>query len=238
MDREEDEVDASMDQIYSPEMREKMFDASNNGNYHKNKLNMNKNISGNNGYGSGFKGKEKEGEDGGEDLFTLSFRDVSYSIKKKRKWFGKNDGGEKYQQILNKVSGIVTPGQSLAIMGSTGSGKTTLLDILACREKQGKVLGEILINGIDAQKNLKILRKDIGYVTQDDYLLGTATVRETLRFVADLRLPNIYSSKEKDELVKKTLRVLGIYHIADSKVGSQFDRGVSGGEKKTRCHWL
>ena len=73
-------------------------------------------------------------------------------------------------------------------MGSSGSGKTTLLDALGGRLHKGATLeGAVLVNG----RPTRLAYGGAAYVTQDDCLLGTLSVRETLKFVAFLRLPQV-----------------------------------------------
>ena len=60
---------------------------------------------------------------------TLTWENVNYSVEIKKGLFKKADS----KQILHDLSGIVRPGQLLAIMGSTGAGKSSLLDVLAMR---------------------------------------------------------------------------------------------------------
>eukprot|EP00913_Durusdinium_trenchii_P012806 g12024.t1 len=57
----------------------------------------------------------------------------------------------------------------------------------------------------------------------------------SLWFSANLRLPKSYSRKEKEELVEKTLKELGLEKCADTYIGDDMIRGVSGGEKKRTC---
>jgi ABC-type lipoprotein export system ATPase subunit len=132
------------------------------------------------------------------------------------------------KQILHDVSGIFRPGMN-AIMGPTGSGKTTLLDVLAGRTEQTGINGHILVDGSRRPKNFKCMT---GYVVQDDVVMGTLTVRENLMFSANLRLPKSVSHREKCDRVTETLEELGLVKCADSKVGTEFIRGVSGGERK------
>ena len=73
------------------------------------------------------------------------------------------------------------------------------------------------------------------YVMQQDILTPTQTVRESLWFSANLRLPNSYSKKDKLELVEKMLKDLGLEKCADTYIGDDMIRGVSGGEKKRTC---
>ena len=82
----------------------------------------------------------------------------------------------------------------LAIMGPSGSGKTTLLDTLAGRlSSKMDVTGDIQVNGHKAQ----LAYGQAAYVTQDEMMYGTLTVRETLMFSALLRLPPSMPHQEK-----------------------------------------
>ncbi|NWI68444.1 ABCG2 protein, partial [Todus mexicanus] len=125
-------------------------------------------------------------------------------------------------------SGIMRPGLN-AILGPTGSGKSSLLDILAARKDPHGLSGDILINGAPQPANFKCTS---GYVVQDDVVMGTLTVRENLKFSAALRLPKSVKEQEKNERVNQIIKELGLSKVADSKVGNQFTRGVSGGERK------
>uniref|UniRef100_A0A6Q2Y0X8 ABC transporter domain-containing protein n=1 Tax=Esox lucius TaxID=8010 RepID=A0A6Q2Y0X8_ESOLU len=129
-------------------------------------------------------------------------------------------------------SGIMKAGMN-AIMGPTGSGKTSLLDVIAGRkDPAGLKSGQVLVDGkmVDAD-----LRLTSGYVVQDDILMGTLSVRENLLFSGNLRLdPRRYSSSEKQHRVNTVIQDLGLQDCAHTKIGTEFLRGVSGGEKK-RC---
>ena len=67
---------------------------------------------------------------------------------------------------------------------------------------------------------------------QDDVVMGTLTVRENLNFSASLRLSRALSKKERGQRVEGVIRDLGLTEVADSKVGTEFIRGISGGERK------
>lgn len=143
----------------------------------------------------------------------LSFNDLSVKI---------ND-----RQILQNVSGKVHPGEMLAIMGPSGSGKTTLLNILAGRLSPGS--GEILLNGTNLNKKVK---KKICYVLQEDIFFAHLTLQETLTFSAMLRLPDTLSKDQKLQKVEEIVDNLDIRKCLHTKIGSPFERGLSGGEKK------
>lgn len=151
---------------------------------------------------------------------TLSFQDISYSI----------DG----KPILNQTFGSLKPGECMAIMGSSGAGKSTLLDILACKNKSGYTSGDIYVNGrkLETPKEYQIFRNSIGFVNQDDIMIPTLTVYETVLNSALLRLPNSMAFEVKQAKVLQILSELKISHIKDMLIGSDFERGISGGEKR------
>ncbi|KAI7789230.1 ATP-binding cassette sub-family G member 2, partial [Triplophysa rosa] len=103
------------------------------------------------------------------------------------------------------------------------------LDVLAARKDPAGLSGEVLIDGAPQPPNFKCLS---GYVVQDDVVMGTLTVRENLCFSAALRLPKSIKQREKDEKVERLIQELGLSKVADSRVGTQLIRGISGGERK------
>ena len=76
------------------------------------------------------------------------------------------------------------------------------------------------------------LRDRVGYVLQTDFLLPFLTVRETLRFAARLRLPASASRQHKRAVVEALITELGLKDVADTRVGGQRVRGISGGEAR------
>lgn len=148
---------------------------------------------------------------------SLLFQDVSYQLK------GRN--------ILSGISGAVHPGELMAIMGASGAGKTTFLDILARKNKVGSAGGDFYLNGEKVRDDE--FRSVIGFVDQDDTLLPTLTVHETILDSALLRLPKEMSRASKEQKVEDVERQLGIYHIRHQTIGSEESgRGISGGEKR------
>ncbi|XP_045904151.1 broad substrate specificity ATP-binding cassette transporter ABCG2b isoform X3 [Micropterus dolomieu] len=159
---------------------------------------------------------------------TVTFSNLHYCVQEKRLCCKR--GPEKY--ILKDVSGIMRPGMN-AIMGATGSGKTSLLDVIAGRkDPAGLQQGKVLVDGKVVTSDLRL---SSAYVVQDDILMGTLTVKENLQFSANLRLkPQHHSSTDKKSRVDAIIQELGLTDCADTKIGTEFLRGVSGGERK-RC---
>ncbi|KAG8454243.1 hypothetical protein GDO86_000763 [Hymenochirus boettgeri] len=157
---------------------------------------------------------------------TISFYNIRYKVKLKTGLICKRKVVDRI--ILNDINGIMRPGLN-AILGPTGSGKSSLLDVLAARKDPHGLSGEVLVDGKPQPPNFKCIS---GYVVQDDVVMGTLTVRENLQFSAALRLPRTVRQKEKDERINQIIKELGLTKVADSKVGTQLIRGVSGGERK------
>ncbi|NWZ22362.1 ABCG2 protein, partial [Asarcornis scutulata] len=157
---------------------------------------------------------------------VVSFHNIQYSVKQSSGFLCRRKTVEK--KILQNVYGIMKPGLN-AILGPTGSGKSSLLDVLAARKDPAGLSGEVLIDGIPQPPNFKCIS---GYVVQDDVVMGTMTVRENLHFSAALRLPSSISFQEKEERVTQIISELGLSKVANSKVGTELIRGVSGGERK------
>lgn len=134
------------------------------------------------------------------------------------------------QQVLEKVSFSVKSGQMLAILGTSGSGKTSLLDVLAGRNDGGGVEGEMFLNGVPWTRQM--VRSCSAYVRQDDRLLAHLTVKETLMFVAQLKLPSSFSKEDIENRVDGVISELGLRHVWDTKIGNEESRGVSGGERR------
>lgn len=133
------------------------------------------------------------------------------------------------QNVLEKLSGYAEPGTFTALMGPSGSGKSTLLDALSGRLAANAFMsGTILLNG----RKAKLSFGTAAYVTQDDNLIGTLTVRETISYSARLRLPDRMPWSDKRALVESTIVEMGLQDCADTVIGNWHLRGVSGGERR------
>lgn len=137
-------------------------------------------------------------------------------------------GGATTRTILNGATGMVRPGEVLAMLGPSGSGKTTLLTALAGR-LSGNLSGSIKYNGNPFSASIK---HSIGFVPQDDLFYAHLTVLETLTYAAMLRLPRTLTKPEKLEQVEMVINELGLSKCRNICIGGLLSRGVSGGERK------
>ncbi|KAJ5189084.1 Aminoacyl-tRNA synthetase class 1a anticodon-binding [Penicillium cf. griseofulvum] len=136
------------------------------------------------------------------------------------------------RDLLNDISGDVQHGELVALMGPSGCGKTTLLNVLARRAASSgaKVLGETYVN--DTEVDSRTFQRVTSYVEQEDVLIGSLTVQETLKFAADLSLPSSVSKRQRMDRIQTLLEAFGIQNQANTLVGTPIRKGISGGQKR------
>ncbi|KAI1406119.1 ABC-2 type transporter-domain-containing protein [Hypoxylon fuscum] len=155
--------------------------------------------------------KSKKEEEGTtlkiESSSILTWEDLNYDVPV--------PGGTR--RLLNSVYGYCQPGQLTALMGASGAGKTTLLDVLASRKNIGVIHGDVLVDGTKPGKEFQ---RSTSYAEQLDMHDPTQTVREALRFSADLRQPFETPREEKYAYVEEIIALLEMEHIADCIIGT------------------
>ncbi|KAL5054548.1 hypothetical protein RYX36_035230 [Vicia faba] len=164
----------------------------------------------------------KRMNNGGEENkgICLSWKDL---------WVTVSGSKNQSKSILEGLTGYAKPGQVLAIMGPSGSGKSTLLDALAGRlGSNTRQSGEILINGYKQA----LAYGTSAYVTQDDTLLTTLTVKEAVYYSAQLQLPDTMSKQEKKQRADSTIREMGLQDATNTRIGGWGVKGISGGQKR------
>ena len=135
------------------------------------------------------------------------------------------------RSILNPINTTFKHGELSIIMGPSGSGKTTLLLALTARLSQRyRRQGQVLYNSHTLRPST--IRSICSYVSQSDYLQPFLTVRETLLFAAGLRLPRWITKEQKYAKVDSVIRTMGLTSCADTIVGDETQKGISGGEKR------
>ena len=84
------------------------------------------------------------------------------------------------QQVLQKISLSLSPGESVALIGPSGSGKTTLLNLISRFFDPDQ--GLVKLDGIDLRDfNLQDLRRQVGVVFQQPVILP-GTIAENIGF--------------------------------------------------------
>lgn len=178
--------------------------------------------------------------------FVLSFHNLSYSVKVRRKmklpvFCGKEGPGSSEDVVgnckdsgtkvlLNEISGEAREGEIMGVLGASGSGKSTLIDALADRIAKDSLKGSVTLNGEVLES--KLLKVISAYVMQDDLLFPMLTVEETLMFSAEFRLPRSLSTSKKKARVQALIDQLGLRNAAKTVIGDEGHRGVSGGERR------
>ncbi|KAG6002189.1 hypothetical protein E4U54_000935 [Claviceps lovelessii] len=162
----------------------------------------------------------------------LGLDNFALGLEKRNAW------GKKLPRrtILQPLTTNFEAGMLNVIMGPSGSGKTSLLNAMALRLRGSigtryKPSGKLTFNG--ASPSDSVIRSVCSYVCQDDdALLPSLTVRETLRFAAGLRLSSFMSTAEKSKRAEDVLMKMGLKDCANNIIGSNMIKGISGGEKR------
>ncbi|KAG5940743.1 hypothetical protein E4U60_000318 [Claviceps pazoutovae] len=162
----------------------------------------------------------------------VGLENFALGLEKRNAW------GKKMPQktILQPLTTTFPAGVLNVILGPSGSGKTSLLNAMALRLRGSfstkyKPSGRLTFNG--ASPSDSVIRSVCSYVCQDDdALLPSLTVRETLHFAAGLRLPSFMSTAEKTKRAEDVLMRMGLKDCANNMIGSDMIKGISGGEKR------
>ena len=120
---------------------------------------------------------------------------------------------------------------SLADPSNSGSGKSTLLSVLAHRRAPAMSKdSNIKFDGMPF--NGDFVRRNSAYVEQEDALIVSLTVRETLMFAAQLSLPHLSDRAKHTDRVEFLLQAFGLREQADCLIGTAIKKGISGGQKR------
>lgn len=160
--------------------------------------------------------------------------DVAQSV---RSLFG---GSSKRRiDILRNFDGVVNAGEMLVVLGPPGSGCSTLLKTISGEMNGIYVEDASYFNyqGIPAKEMHRQHRGEAIYTAEVDVHFPMLTVGDTLTFAARARAPreipggvpkNIFTNHLRDVV----MAMFGISHTINTRVGNEYVRGVSGGERK------
>lgn len=140
--------------------------------------------------------------------------------------------------ILDGSHGCVKPGEMLLVLGRPGSGCTTLLSVLANRRRgYTSIAGDVHYGSLPAAE----AGQHCGQIvmnTEDELFFPSLTVDQTMDFATRLKVPfdPTQDAASRERLRRATrdslLESMGISHTHTTKLGNEFIRGVSGGERK------
>lgn len=141
--------------------------------------------------------------------------------------------------IVRGLEGVVRSGEMLAVLGPPGSGCSTLLRTIAGDTHGFYINDESIINyqGIRPSQMASRFRGEAIYTAEVDAHFPHMTVGDTLYFAALARCPKTIppgvSRREYAEHLRDVMMAMfGISHTRNTRVGNDFIRGVSGGERK------
>ena len=143
---------------------------------------------------------------------------------------------------LTNITGLLTSGELCLVLGSNDESKSTLLRALSGRlSKQDKQSGTIALNGMPMEKSYQGWRRLCPYVGPSDQdHAPVLTVRETFDFARRCTASAADNMEKKksngqnriEEDVRQLMMGLGLDHVADTVVGDENLRGISGGQKR------
>lgn len=147
--------------------------------------------------------------------------------------------GQQRIDILRGFDGLINPGEMLVVLGPPGSGCSTFLKTIAGETHGFHIDKESYVNyqGISFEQMHKNFRGEAIYTAEQDVHFPRLTVSQTLYFAARARAPrsvpgnlskNAYAAHLRDVI----MATFGIRHTLDTRVGNEYVRGVSGGERK------
>lgn len=141
--------------------------------------------------------------------------------------------------ILRHVEGVVHSGEMLCVLGPPGSGCSTLLRTIAGDTHGFHVAKDATLNyqGIRPEQMKKEYKGEAIYTAEVDHHFAHLTVGDTLYFAARSRCPQLIpgglSPRDYAEHMRDVIMAMfGISHTKNTRVGNDFVRGVSGGERK------
>ena len=143
-----------------------------------------------------------------------------------------------FRTILDGVHGCVKPGEMLLVLGRPGAGCTTLLKMLA--NKRGgfaEVSGDIQFGSMTHNEASRYPGQ-IVMNTEEEIFFPSLTVLQAMDFATRMKTPAqrpdaIQTPKNYQQYFRDfLLRSMGVEHTTMTKVGNEYIRGVSGGERK------
>ncbi|KAJ6101283.1 hypothetical protein N7499_000913 [Penicillium canescens] len=143
------------------------------------------------------------------------------------------------RRILKDFNGLMKSGELLLVLGRPGAGCSTLLKSITGELHGLQKDSESVIhyNGIPQSRMIKEFKGELVYNQEVDRHFPHLTVGQTLEFAASTRTPThrfegMSRADHARYVAEITMAVFGLSHTYNTRVGDDFIRGVSGGERK------
>ncbi|KAJ5818921.1 hypothetical protein N7474_004512 [Penicillium riverlandense] len=167
--------------------------------------------------------------------------DVGNMWLKAAGWFKSALGfGKKVRiDILRDFEGMVNTGEMLVVLGRPGSGCSTFLKTIA-GETHGLWLddgSDVQYEGISWEEMHSRFRGEVIYQAETETHFPQMTAGDTLLFAAHARAPNnripgVSRTQYATHMRDVVMAMLGLSHTMNTRIGNEYIRGVSGGERK------
>ncbi|KAL2236963.1 ABC transporter G family member 32 isoform X2 [Sesamum indicum] len=163
--------------------------------------------------------------------------------------------------ILKNINGVIRPSRLTLLLGPPSSGKTTFLLALAGRLAPSlQMSGKVAYNGHNLEEFTP--QRTAAYASQQDWHISEMTVREVLELSGqcqgpgykhemlmellrreksaginpdqdlDIFIKAVVLGQQTSFLVEYIMKILGLDICADTLVGDEMLKGISGGQKK------
>ena len=143
------------------------------------------------------------------------------------------------RMILKHLNGFAKPGDMVLVLGRPGAGCTTFLKALSGTDFDlyKGIEGDVRYDGLPQKEMIKMFKNDLIYNPELDVHFPHLTVDQTLSFAIACKTPNIrINGVTREQFINAKKEVLatvfGLRHTYHTKVGNDYVRGVSGGERK------
>lgn len=141
--------------------------------------------------------------------------------------------------ILKPMDGILRPGELTVVLGRPGAGCSTFLKTIASQTYGFHVDKKSVLSydGLTPQQIKKHFRGDVVYCAESEFHFPHLSVGDTLKFAAKLRtpenrIPGVSREEYAQHMTDVAMATFGLSHTRNTKVGNDYVRGVSGGERK------
>lgn len=144
-------------------------------------------------------------------FLRLSLPPMSITVNNISKLYGS-------QKALDNISFSINTGEVVGFLGPNGAGKSTMMKIITGFIPATK--GNVLVNGLDVTEHPIAIKKNIGYLPENNPLYPDMYVREYLRFIA-----GIYKiGKSTKHRIEEIIGLCGLDSEQHKKIG-QLSKG-------------